>query len=396
LAHALRGNTPQVEIREKRAKGMTKKFQCEECQGAIKTSGDGSLVLCEFCGANCTAPLLFEKGSIIDDFVIISFLGEGAMGNVYRAHQLSLDRDIALKILKAELLEDPEIRNEFFHEARSVACLNHPNIIQAYKVGEENGIFFFAMEYVQGQNLADLLDENGVISETLALSISTAIVQALGYCWEKRQLLHRDIKPENIMLTKDGSAKLMDLGLSRRHGDHTRLNDSISGTPDYISPEQAQGHDMDIRGDFYSLGATLYHLLAGECLFKGSLFEIIKQHIITTPPPLQLRAPQVSDQFSEIIGRLLSKDPKNRYDNAGSLLQALDKVTTLENNSNERPIKKRFKLSTTMGEKNVLKRTRKKRKKKTLISTASIAIGAFFLLSLILVVLLIGSQNGAR
>ena len=302
-----------------------KKFQCQHCHGIVETEFADDYVICGHCEAACQVPKEFGPGVVIDDFVIAKLLGEGGMGHVYLAHQFSLDRKVALKILKEDFLKDPKFKDEFIYEARSVACLNHPHIIQAYKVGEEYGIVFFAMEYVEGRNLQDILKEDGAITEKLALSVAMEIVSALGYAWNLRKLVHRDIKPENIMISTDGAAKLMDLGLSLRDGDDKDDGDTISGTPQYISPEQIVGNEMDIRGDFYCLGATLYHLVSGSLPFEGSLQEIIKQHLSAQPKPLKELAPHLNLYFVKIIHKMLSKSPEDRYDNADTLLIALKK-----------------------------------------------------------------------
>jgi serine/threonine protein kinase len=371
---------------------MIKKFQCVGCKKIVESAFNDQIVMCGHCDATCIVPADFAPGSVIDEFIIVSLLGEGGMGDVYLAHQFSLDRDVALKILKPELLEDPQIKEDFFYEARSVACLNHPNIIQAYKVGEENGVVFFAMEYVKGRNLADVLDEDGVVDEKHALSIAIDIVRALGYGWRQRKMLHRDIKPENIMLTKDGKAKLMDLGLSRHDGDEDDFQDRISGTPEYISPEQVQGRKMDIRGDLYSLGATLYHLVSGHPPFSGSLFEVVKQHLHEPAPPLRKAAPHVSSFFARIIHKLLAKDPSDRYDNADLLLKALRKDMRILDD--EEHGKRHFKVNTTMGQKSVLKRVRKKKKKNDGMVIVSIVMVAAMVLGFLLMVLSVGNGSG--
>ena len=232
------------------------KFQCHECHGIVATDFDDELVMCGHCGATCQVPKGFGPGVVIDDFAILQLIGQGGMGDVYLAHQFSLDREVALKILKAKFLEDPKFSEEFIQEARAVASLNHPNIIRAYKVGFDQDKLFFAMEMVEGQNL-----------------------NALGYAWDTSRLIHRDIKPDNIMISSDGVAKVMDLGLSRRAGDVYDDGDIISGTPQYISPEQIIGGDADIRIDPYCLEASLYQLLSGRCPFEGNLQEIVRKHV---------------------------------------------------------------------------------------------------------------------
>ena len=373
--------------------GIINKFQCPHCQGIVELEFDDEYVICGHCETAVQVPKEFGPGVVIDDFIVLSLLGEGGMGNVYLAHQYSLDRKVALKILKDDFLKDPKFKDEFIYEARSVACLNHPNIIQAYKVGEENGIVFFAMEYVEGRNLKDILKEEGAISEKLAISIALEIVAALGYGWEQRKLVHRDIKPENIMMTNDGTAKLMDLGLSLRDGDNKDEGDMIAGTPQYISPEQVLGTDMDIRGDFYCLGATLYHLVSGKMPFEGSLQEIVKQHLSEKPKSLRKVVPGIDDFFAKIIHKMMSKKPENRYESADALLAAFRKDMKLIEDAEHG--KKHFKIST---QTNILSKTStsefsKRRKKKDPVLLASVIMISLLLGGFLIVKMLMGGGS---
>ncbi|MCM8533529.1 MAG: protein kinase [Lentisphaeraceae bacterium] len=302
------------------------KFQCHECHGIVATEYDDELVMCGHCEATCQVPREFGPGVVIDDFAILSLLGQGGMGDVYLSHQFSLDREVALKILKDKFLEDPKFSEEFVQEARSVASLNHPNIIRAYKVGFDQEKLFFAMEYVEGQNLNDILKTEGALDPARVIDISIDVVEALGYAWETSKLIHRDIKPDNIMISNDGTAKVMDLGLSRRADGDYDDSDIISGTPQYISPEQIMGDEMDIRGDFYSLGATMYHLVSGRFIFDGTLEEMIKKHMTEKPLSLKQTAPHVDESLGKIIRKLLAKKPENRYLDAKSLVADLRKA----------------------------------------------------------------------
>ena len=227
------------------------KFQCENCQGVVQTDFVDEFVSCGHCSSVCKVPSKLGPGVVIDDFVLIQLLGQGGMGDVYLAHQFSLDRKIALKILKSDISEDEKFVEDFIKESRSVASLNHPKIIQAYKVGVDGEVVFFAMEYVEGQNLLDILKQDGALEEMRVLEIALDVVDALGYAWDRKELVHRDIKPENIMIDYDGTAKVMDLGLSCQASDMEDGDGGmIQGTPQYISPEQVLGNEVDIRTDF--------------------------------------------------------------------------------------------------------------------------------------------------
>ena len=296
------------------------KFKCQNCGGAIISEIADPFVQCGHCDMACNVPQAFTEGIIIDDFQIIERIGSGGMGSVYKALQLSLDRIVALKILHGHHSDDQQLVEQLIYEARSVACLNHPNIIQAFKIGQDCGIVFFAMEYVEGKDLKELLEEIGPFDEISLRAVGANIITALNYAWNKSQLIHRDIKPENIMLSNRGDIKLMDLGLSRKNGDIDEDEDQISGTLQYISPEQVTGKDIDYRSDQYSLGATLYHLATGKYLFEApNAAEMLEMQVNTQAPLLSENA-QVSNELSSIINKMLSKFKEERYENMDALI----------------------------------------------------------------------------
>ncbi|MCM8541143.1 MAG: protein kinase [Lentisphaeraceae bacterium] len=285
----------------------------------MATEFNDEMVLCGHCNTACKVPQTFGPGIVIDDFALIQLAGQGGMGDVYLSHQFSLDRTVALKILKQQFAQDVKFMEEFVREARSVASLNHPNIIQAYKVGEDSGYFFFAMEFVEGRTLADIMKDEGVLDQAIAIEVMLEMTRALGYAWDQCKLVHRDIKPENIMVTNDGTSKLMDMGLSRKAEDTADDSDTISGTPQYISPEQIVGNEMDIRGDFYSLGATMFHLLTGRFVFEGTLDEMIHKHVSELPISARKVNPTITKELSKVLSRLLGKLPEDRYQTAKDL-----------------------------------------------------------------------------
>ena len=267
---------------------------------------------------------------VIAGFQILSKVGQGGMGSVFRARQISMDRIVALKILPKRLAQDPQYKERFFREARLSAKLNHLNIINAIDCGEDGGYTYFAMEFVEGKTAKLLLHEKGRLEIEEGVEIVCQIARALGYA-ETHRLIHRDIKPDNIMLTTDGTAKLCDLGLARsteRKDEDASLTQTgmALGTPHYISPEQARGEsDLDIRTDIYSLGATFYHLLAGRTLFDGATAAVIMaKHLAETGPALSEVRPDVPEAIAAIVSKMLAKEPKDRYANAGQLLADLE------------------------------------------------------------------------
>src|SRR3954471_15986939 len=213
-------------------------------------------------------------GRTVGDFLILRKLGAGGMGQVYLARQLTLKRDVALKFLRADLNANPTARKRFQAEAEAVARLNHANIVHIYEIREQCGLWYMALEYVEGRNLRDHIERKGPPELPIAVSVVRQVCLALQKAHEQG-IVHRDIKPENILVTRKVEVKVTDFGLSRFFTpDAPALNLTQSGmavgTPLYMSPEQVQGRPTDHRSDIYSLGVTCYHLLAGEPPFRGS------------------------------------------------------------------------------------------------------------------------------
>ena len=302
-------------------------FKCENCGGMVDSAGCdyGEEIICGHCEETATVPSsMFSTNAIIDDFVVEKFLGKGGMGMVYRAHQISLDRTVALKILMPSENMGEEAVNDFVKEARSAASLNHPHIVQAYAVGKYEDIYYFGMEYVEGQTVKELMDKEPILDEDSTLAIGLNIAEALREAWDRKKIIHRDIKPDNIMLTDEGVVKLMDLGLSCTHTESANESDTITGTPQYICPEQIMGTEMDIRGDLYSLGATMYHMMTGEFCFNGNGYdEILRGHLEREAKPLTEFGRNISQGTWEVIKKLLEKDPEDRYQTAQELIQAI-------------------------------------------------------------------------
>ena len=243
-------------------------------------------------------------------------LGEGATGAVYRATQLSLDRPVAVKVLYPSIIEDEEYLERFHREARTVGKLLHENIIQGIDVGEEDGVYYFVMEYVDGPSLKEVLEENGAVSEERARSIALQMARALKHA-EKNDLIHRDVKPENIMFDQEGTVKLGDLGLAKQTDDQDRSVtqvDVTAGSTNYRSPEQTTGDDLDIRTDVYALGASLYHAVTGTVPFEadGSTSDL-SQHAPEDLEPPKEREPALSNAFNAVIMKMMEKDPADRY-----------------------------------------------------------------------------------
>lgn len=266
----------------------------------------------------------------IRGYEILDKVGSGAVGSVYRARQVAMERDVALKILHASLATDPRVVEKYVSEARAVAKLNHPHIVQGIDVGESEGLYYFAMEYLSGGTFEKLLEEEGPLEEERALIYLYQVASALQHAWEKN-IIHCDLKPANLMLDKEGRLKITDLGLARiGEGDSTDVGASdgkrvVRGTPHYLSPEQIETPDgLDCRTDIYSLGATFYHLVGGITPFAGSgNKEIILARLKGDPLPLNAAAPEVSAGLARLIGRMMSRKREDRPQTPGEVKKAV-------------------------------------------------------------------------
>jgi serine/threonine-protein kinase len=270
-------------------------------------------------------------GRTLADYRILRRLGAGGMGQVYLAEQISLTRKVALKVLRPDLVAgQPEAMERFRAEAKAVARATHANIVQVYAIGEADGVWYMALEYVEGRNLREYLSRKGPPDVLLALSIMRQVAAALHRAAELG-IIHRDIKPENILLTRKGEVKVADFGLSRCLSGEQPLNLTRSGvtmgTPLYMSPEQVEGRPLDPRTDIYSFGVTCYHMLAGHPPFRGeTAFEVALQHVRGEPPPLAQVRPDLPEALSAIVHKMMAKDPAARYQTARDLLKDVGRL----------------------------------------------------------------------
>ena len=304
---------------------------CSKCQKvfeAEKTTGS-SKVKCPACGEEQDYPQTVPgPGVVVGDFLIEKLLSRGGMGEVFLAKQISLDRPVALKVLQQKHLEDREYVDSLFKEARAAAKLSHPNIVQAYAVGEENGIFYFAMEYIRGETFKQILKREKTIEFTRAATVIRDIARAIGAAWREQKLVHQDIKPDNIMSDANGFAKLADLGLAKvatGAPDESDDDDKVLGTPQYISPEQLTGVPTDIRSDIYSLGATFYHFVTGRFPYVAKTGDEIARMHIESPlqPPKEVNT-ALPDALNRIIVKMMEKDINKRYQSAEELIGDLE------------------------------------------------------------------------
>jgi eukaryotic-like serine/threonine-protein kinase len=281
--------------------------------------------------APTAAPQPDLTGRTLGDFQILRRIGSGGMGQVYLARQMSLKREVALKLLKGELSANPVALARFEAEAQAVAKLNHPNIVHIHAIGETDGLRYMVLEFVEGRNLRDYMARKGPPDLPVVLSVMRQVALALQKAHEQG-IVHRDIKPENILVTRKVEVKVTDFGLSRLFStDGPALNLTQSGvtlgTPLYMSPEQVQGHAVDHRSDIYSFGVTCYHLLTGEPPFRGTTaFEVALKHVQEFPRPLSELRPDLPADLCGMVHKMMAKSAADRYQTAREVVRDLMKV----------------------------------------------------------------------
>jgi serine/threonine protein kinase len=269
-------------------------------------------------------------GATIGDFRILRKLGQGGMGQVFLAEQISLKRNVAIKMLRDDIANNTVSLARFQAEAKTIAKLNHPNVVQAYLVGEHEGRWYLAMEYVEGVSLREYMERNAPLDVRLVLSIMRQVASALDRAGELG-IVHRDIKPENILITRKALAKVADFGLARCLGAEERIDltraGSAVGTPLYMSPEQIEGKELDGRSDIYSFGVTCYQMLSGTLPFTGmTAFEVATKHVREAPPDLATMRKDLPAPLCALVHKMLAKKPKDRHATARELVQDVAKV----------------------------------------------------------------------
>jgi len=269
-----------------------------------------------------------QAPSRIAGFEVLDRIGQGGMGVVYRARQLSIDRIIALKVMHPRLATDRTFAERLLMEAKAAARLAHPNIIQAIDAGEADGYHYFAMEFIDGPTVAGVLEESGRLPEERALDVTIQVTRALVYA-HQRHMVHLDIKPSNIMIGPDGTAKLADFGLARRVGDEEEFvteKKMVFGTPRYMSPEHLSfSVNLDTRSDIYSLGVTLYEMATGVNPFHDkSKIETARKVRHEIAPLVRTLVPELSPEIELVIARMILKDRDERYANPEELLADLE------------------------------------------------------------------------
>lgn len=339
---------------------MGGKAECHSCKNKIILPSD-------------ELPVGYNVGG----FEVEELIGEGAMGQVYTATQVSMNRRVALKIIKPEITSNEENITDFVREIQLLASFNHPNIVLAIEAGKQGNLYFLAMEYIEGNSLDDYLMEGEIFTEQQSLALIQKVAQALESAWDEHRLIHCDIKPANIMLDRKHNPKLMDLGISQCSGEQS-TETQIVGTPFFMSPEQARGHELDFRSDIFSMGASLYNMLTGLYPFQGenlqdplAVIQAVKHDDINTA---ELKERGISKSTAMLILKMCAKSQDERHNSWAECINDINVI--LEKFSSKEkeipgPPKKQMKVS------QVAMKRRKYKQKKSFIPVVLLALLAY-------------------
>ena len=268
---------------------------------------------------------MINKGELIDNrYKVIKAIGEGGMANVYLAWDTILEREVAVKVLRGDLADDEKFVRRFQREANSASSLRHPNIVEMYDVGEDNGKYFIVMEYVNGKTLKSLIKKRGALNLTEAIDIMLQLASGIA-CAHDSYIIHRDIKPQNVLILEDGRVKITDFGIAMAlNSNELTQTNSVMGSVHYLPPEQASGAGSTIKSDIYSLGILMFELLTGKVPFKGdNAVEIAIKHMKDPIPSVCAINPSIPQSVENIILKACAKNPKNRYDSVNDMYEDL-------------------------------------------------------------------------
>ena len=276
---------------------------------------------------------MLSKGQKINDrYEIVKSIGEGGMANVYLATDNILSRKVAVKVLRGDLSSDEKFIRRFQREALSVSNLSHPNIVEVYDVGEEDGQYYIVMEYIEGKTLKQLINKRGALTLPEVIDIMSQLTDGLSHAHEA-YIIHRDIKPQNIMILDNGTVKITDFGIAVAvNATQLTQTNSVMGTVHYLPPEQANGKSATVKSDIYSLGILMYELLTGSVPFKGdNAVEIALKHMKEKIPSVRKQNPLIPQSVENIILKACAKNPRNRYDSVKEMHEDIINAMNREN-----------------------------------------------------------------
>jgi serine/threonine protein kinase len=297
-----------------------------------------------FCG-NCATPLSTSKEIPVTTtletptaelnrgttfafrYEIIEELGKGGMGKVYRVEDKKIKEEVALKLINPEIASDKKTIERFTNELKMARKIAHRNVCRMFDLGEEKGMHYITMEYVRGEDLKSMIRMTGQLGLGTTINIAKQVCEGLTEA-HRLGIIHRDLKPQNIMIDKEGNARIMDFGIARSlEAKSITVAGVIIGTPEYMSPEQVEGKEVDCRSDIYSLGVILYEMVTGQLPFEGDTpLSIAMKHKSEAPPNPKWQNAQIPDRLSEVILRCMKKDREKRYKNSEELLSELSKI----------------------------------------------------------------------
>ena len=281
---------------------------------------------------------MINKGELIDNrYKIVKSIGEGGMANVYLAWDTILEREVAVKILRGDLAEDEKFIRRFQREANSASSLKHPNIVEMYDVGDDNGKYFIVMEYVDGKTLKSLIKKRGALNLNEAIDIMLQLASGIS-CAHDSYIIHRDIKPQNVLILEDGRVKITDFGIAMAlNSNELTQTNSVMGSVHYLPPEQASGNGSTIKSDIYSLGILMFELITGKVPFKGdNAVEIAIKHMKDQIPSVCNINPSIPQSVENIILKACAKNPKNRYDSVSEMYEDLKTCLDPERSTEKR------------------------------------------------------------
>ena len=280
--------------------------------------------------------MIMKGQKISDRYQIIKSIGEGGMANVYLAYDTILDRNVAVKVLRGDLATDEKFVRRFQREALSASSLNHPNIVEVYDVGEDNGQYYIVMQYIEGKHLKELLKKRGHLTITEVVDIMLQITDGMSVAHDS-YIIHRDIKPQNIMILENGLVKITDFGIAMAmNATQLTQTNSVMGSVHYLPPEQANGKGATLQSDIYSMGILMYELLTGKLPYRGeNAVEIALKHLKEPLPSIREEIPNIPNSIENIIKKATAKNIKNRYADAREMHE--DLLTCLDDSRKNEP-----------------------------------------------------------
>jgi serine/threonine protein kinase len=294
---------------------------CAKCGNLIDVTGlePGDGITCPYCANEFTITRQFGN------FVLERQLGAGGMGAVYLGRDVTLNRVVAVKVLKPELVSDQKFMATFLREAEITASLNHPNIVQVYAFGQHEGVYYMVVEYISGGSLDDKIGERGQITELEGIEIGIAVARGLECAWQRGGLIHRDIKPGNILFNANNTPKVVDFGLSLSFNTTDHFDGEIWGTPYYVAPEKLEREAETFQSDLYSLGATLFHAMSGRPPYEGDdPNSVAMMHLSGSVISLKAFAPDISDQTAYAVSKAMARYPEDRYESYAAFIEQLE------------------------------------------------------------------------